>query len=378
MTNNSDFIIRICDFITTFANVFDERTKMKKIANSLKATLIMLWVACVMISCMGTADRAQQQADSLKMCELDSLVTATMNADADHVLGLIDSLETAGAASFHKICYYRALAYEKLDRKSKTKEWCEKALEGKELQNEDPILFYEMIDLLSTTLTYLEKNEEALTVAQRGLAVAQTDQTPDGRHWVAVLLHDVGYCEMSLGRVEEAEVSFSQAYIALKLIASTDKDFENLQTFARVSYNIVDSYTSTGQYDKAKGWIDSTEDAVDMLIASPECSTAMKENYLGGLAIQRAIVLVHTGHRREADAAYREALRLGYANTGLGILERATYLEHAGRWNDLAELMPRIDSLSNVWGDSVSLSHWNQYRKLVQQPVERNDFTLIN
>ena len=315
---------------------------------SAMAAMGLMSIAGVVGSCAGGADSQSDRLQQLK--NQDSIVGEVLNADPLRLLVMVDSMDAAHAVGKERIAYYRALAYNKMGQKKKAEEWGKKALEGDVLQQESAEIFYDVCDLLFTTMAYRDDEKGALPYAQKGLDAALEDQSEAGRHWMAVLLHDVGYCEMSLGRIDEAEKCFSQSYIALNQIAATSNNFEDLRTLARVSYNIVDAYTSTGQYDKAKAWIESASDAVDLLASSPQCTQAMKEDYQGGLMIQKAVVLLGMGLREEADAAYDEALTLGYANTDIGILERAAYLEKAERWNDLKQLTARLNTLSESWG----------------------------
>ena len=313
-----------------------------------------LCFACLSNSCTNGTNVKSKEEKMRQVRVHDSLVDAEVMADANRALFVVDSLDAAQTDEGELIAYFRALVYNKKGDKKKTEEWCRKALANDVLKDEHPEFFYKVCDLLCTTMTYRDAHEGAMKVAQRGLDVAKTDMSEEGRHWMAVLLHDVGYCEMQLGRIDEAEKCFSQAYIALKQTAAVGQKYVNLHTLARVSYNIVDAYTSTEQYDKASEWIESADDAVELLAESPECTREMKEDFMGGLAIQRAMVLVSTGHRAEADAAYNEAMKLSYADTDLGIIERAGYLKKAERWGDLAALQSRVDSLSKAWGTPMA------------------------
>lgn len=315
---------------------------------SAMAAMGLMSIAGVVGSCAGGAGSQIDRLQQLKT--QDSIVGVALDADPQWVLVMADSMDAAQAVEKERIAYYRALAYNKMGQKKTAEEWGKKALKSDVLQEENAEIFYDVCDLIFTTMSYREDEEGALPYAQKGLEVAKEDQSEVGRHWMAVLLHDVGYCEMRLGRIDEAEKCFSQSYIALNQIAATSNKFEDLRTLARVSYNIVDAYTSTGQYDKAKAWIESADDAVDLLAGSPQCTQAMKEDYQGGLMIQKAVVLLGMGLREEADAAYNEALTLEYANTDIGILERAAYLEKAERWNDLKQLTARLNTLSESWG----------------------------
>jgi tetratricopeptide (TPR) repeat protein len=319
-------------------------------------------VTTMLIAMGGCAGKESPEERALRSKQRDSLVMSMAEANPQQALRFVDSLTTVQAESEERLAYHRALIYNEMGQKQRVEEWCKKALEDEDLQQESVEVFYNACDLLSTTLTYRDDNKGALKVAERGYEVARQDLTESGRHWMAVLLHDVGYCKMQEGLIDDAEQCFSQSYIVLTQLALADDKFFNLHSRARVTYNILDAYTSTGQFDKAKTWLEQADDAIALFVTSPECPEDERNDYQGGLAIQKAIVLLETGDRSGADASYEDAQNIGYKNSGLGILECATYLEKAERWNDLAELLPRIDSLSNEWGNPASLAHWKKYQ----------------
>lgn len=332
---------------------------VKRTAFFITCAILVFSVLFVANSCAG---RNTKEERAMQSKTRDSLIVSMAGTNPQRAFDFVDSLSAAQAESQERLAYHRALIYNEMGKKKEVAEWCEKAIQGDALLEECPEVFYDVCDLLSTTMTYQGDNEKALSVALRGYEAAKQDMTASGRHWMAVLLHDVGYCKMLDGLVDEAEQCFSLSYIALTQIVMTDDRFFNRHSRARVTFNILDAYTSTGQYDKAKTWLGQAEEAIDMLVSSSECSEKQKNDYRGGLAIQKAIVLLETGDRRGADASYAEAQTMDYRNSGLGILESASYLERAERWDDLAKMMPRIDSLSKEWGNPASLARWKKYQ----------------
>lgn len=334
---------------------------MKSTRNLLFLLLSIAFVVGLIVSCDWRSSEQLRLEKLAQSRKCDTLVMQVIRQKPEKALLFIDSLVTLETPSTERIAYYRALAYNGLGQKQKVEECCRQALDGNRLQLEDSVVFYAVNDLLVSTLIYRGDVEGALVTAQRGLEVSKVDRSEQGRYWTAVLMHSLGYCKMRLGKINEAENYFSQAYITLKQLVANDSKFSNVLTYARVSYNILDAYSSTGQYDKAKAWIESVEDAVSKLVASPECTDDMKLSYKGGLCIQKALALFGIGDRMEADASFQEALQMDYDQTDLGVLECAAYLEKTERWSELKTLIPRIDSLSKVWGDPSSLQHWEQY-----------------
>lgn len=293
----------------------------------------------------------------------DSILDEMLEVNPQEALSWADSMENAKAESEVRLAFYRAKIYNELGKKQTAEEWCDKAMEGDQLLEECPELYYGAVDIKCRIQTYKDEFEKALETAQMGFEASRADTSPEGLQWTAVLLHSVGYCQMQLGNVEVAENSFSQAYIALKQLANSCPNYDNLHTYARVSYNILDAYTSTGQLDKASAWVPSTEEAVLEFVSSPECPEDEKVDYLGGLTMQKALIYVQTDRREEADALYDDVLESDYAETALGVLERCSYLEKAGRYDDITEMMSLIDSVAATWGTPATFAHLEKYRK---------------
>ena len=280
----------------------------------------------------------------------DSLVYAAMDSDYNEALLLVDSLEDVRALYDAKICFYRAQIYFKMGQELSAELYYKKALAGNALREERPSIYYYAYDQLSTILTIKGDQQGALATATEGYAKVKDDETDTGQHWKSILLHDIGYCQMQLGRVEEAEKNFTHAYNTLKRLAMQTKKYDKIYSWARVAYNIMDAYTSTGNYDKAEKWVLAAEEAITKLVESPKCPKKTAEEYLGSLNTHRAIVYVKTGQKAEAEAAYQQFLRSPYSNTNIGLVDNSEYLEIAERWNDLANLTPRLDSLAYGMG----------------------------
>lgn len=313
--------------------------------------LAIVSFSVLMSSCTGKVNRAKQIEDSIRNRQIDSTVVARIKMPTKPVWAMIDSLEKAKAVSTQRIAYYRALAYYREGNRKESEKYLVKALNGRALLAENRELFYRAADLLSSSMINRHENKKALAVLTLGFEAAKVDQTVVGRRWVALLLNGMGYCEMQLGHINEAERYFSQAYIGLKQLVDVDPQYGNIQDYVRVSNNILDAYTSTGSYKKAAAWLESAKEAVDLLIASPQCSAYDRQSALGGLYLQQAIVLLHSGKREQADAVYAKAVRLGYCKTGEGIVECALYLKEAERWEELERLLPQADSVYTSWGD---------------------------
>lgn len=322
---------------------------------------LILWVFTVLltVSCHHGSKSRRLTVEQLDYN--DSLVYAAMDSDYNYALLIVDSLEDVRALYDTKINFYRAQIHYKLGQQLSAELYYKKALATKELLRERPSLWYFAYDQLSTILTIKGDQQGSLATATEGYAVAKDDDTEAGQEWKAILLHDIGYCQMQLGRVEEAEKNFTHAYNTLKRLASQTGKYDHIYSWARVAYNIMDAYTTTENFEKGEKWVVAAEEAINRLVESPDCPKRTAEEYIGSLNTHRAIVLVKTGKRKEADKIYEEFLKSDYSKSNIGIVDNAEYLEIAERWDDLADLSPKLDSLAISWAMPKSMYYLKNY-----------------
>ena len=291
----------------------------------------------------------------------DSLVYAAMEHDYNQALLVVDSLEDVHALYDAKINFYRAHIHYKMGQELSAELYYKKALTGDELYKDQPSIFYFAYDQLSTILTIKGDQQGALATATEAYSIAQKDKTESGQEWQAILLHDIGYCQMQLSRIAEAEKNFTHAYNTLKRLALQTGKYDHIYSWARVAYNIMDAYTTTNNFEQAEKWVVAAEEAINRLVESPDCSKRTAEEYLGSLGTHKAIVLIKTGQRQEADKIYREFLKSDYSKTSIGLVDNSEYLEMAERWDDLADLVPKLDSLANSWAMPKSMYYLKTY-----------------
>jgi len=323
------------------------------------ATIAALATALLTIACQRQAGNAGKS--QMKMAETDTLVYKAMNVDYNRALLVVDSLEDIGALSEAKLCFYRAQIHFKMGQELSAELYYKKALSTNEIYRDHPANYYFAYDQLATILTIKGDQQGALATATEGYGIVQGDQTSVGQHWKAVLLHDIGYCQMQLGRTAEAEKNFTHAYNTLKRLASQTGDYDEVYAWARVAYNIMDAYTTTDNFEEGEKWVVAAEEAINTLVSMKDCPQTTAEEYIGSLNTHKAIVLVKTGQRLKAEEVYRQFLKSDYAQTSIGLVDNAEYLEKAERWSDLANLTPRLDSLATSWGMPMSMYYLKTY-----------------
>ena len=329
--------------------------------NKKHAISYVIWIISMLLvtSCQRAKDGTKLTVEELDYN--DSLVYAAMEHDYNQALLVVDSLEDVHALYDAKINFYRAQIHYKMGQELSAELYYKKALAGNELYKERPAIYYFAFDQLSTILTIKGDQKGSLATATECYAIAKNDDSEVGQEWQAILLHDIGYCQMQLSRTAEAEKNFTHAYNTLKRLASQTGKYDHIYSWARVAYNIMDSYTSTSNFEQAEKWVVAAEEAINALIQSPDCSKRTAEEYIGSLNTHKAIVLIKTGHREEADKIYQEFLKSDYAKTSIGLVDNSEYLEMAERWDDLADLIPKLDSLAKSWAMPNSMYYLKTY-----------------
>jgi len=328
--------------------------KLKKIIIGTGVVTIMGMTAC-------TSHDKQVSFENKTQSKQDSIIQSVIDEDMDSALRLIDSLEDKHLLPEHKVNFYRGQIHFKLGQELTAELYYKKALTSDDLLEERPSLYYFVSDQLSTILTLKGDQDGAVKTATEAYTIVQKDTTQEGHYWSAILLHDIGYSQMQLGHYQDARKNFVQAWNTLKQLVNTNPTFDNLYTWARITYNIIDAYTSTEQFKEAEKWLPQAEEAISQMSASPECPAATAEEYTAGLNTHKALVYVKTDRRAEAHQAYQRFIGTNYSKTNAGLIEHSEYLENAERWEDLAKLSPKVDSVVKSWGIPLSLYYLKSY-----------------
>lgn len=322
---------------------------------------VALATAVMLSACSPSNPSSESGSTAADAAHYEDVITEALDTDPAKILPLVDSLQSHHVIPEYKATYYRAQASYKLGQELTAELYYKKALAGNELFNERPALYYYACDQLSTILTCKGEQHGSIDIATKGYAKAKDDHTEDGVQWGAVLLHDIGYCQMRLDRTREAEKNFHKAYDTLRELALRDSTYDHMNSWARVAYNILDAYTSMSNYEAGARWIPYAEEAINFMASHKECPPRVAGEYIGSLNTHKATIYVQTGHPREAEAAYQRFLQTSYAHTSFGIIDHSEYLMEAERWRERAKLSPTLDSIAKAWNMPLSMYYLCAY-----------------
>ena len=164
------------------------------------------------------------------------------------------------------------------------------------------------------------------------------------------ILQLMGECQLLLKQYDAARESYTKAFEARSRWQQDGKDDCPINMMV-TCFAIYNSFMEFGEYDEAAQWLERMEKELSVYEQRSDASPRIIEEYRGYVAMNRARLLLATGHAHEANAVY-DAIPASRIFTPLGITWAAIWLSDAGRYGESADMYARLDttyaSVSNV------------------------------
>ena len=160
----------------------------------------------------------------------------------------------------------------------------------------------------------------------------------------------MGECQLLLNQHDAARESYAKAFEARSRWHQDGKDDCPINMMV-TCFAIYNSFMEFGEYEEAAQWLERMEKELSVYEQRSDASPRIIEEYRGYVAMNRARLLLATGHAHEANAVY-DAIPASRIFTPLGITWAAIWLSDAGRYGESADMYARLDttyaSASNV------------------------------
>ena len=156
------------------------------------------------------------------------------------------------------------------------------------------------------------------------------------------ILQLMGECQLLLDQHDAARESYTKALEARERWhqdGQIDGPFNMMVT----CFAIYNSFMEYDEYDEAAQWLERMEKEVSVYEQEADAEPRIIEEYRGYVAMNRARLLLATGHAREANAVY-DAIPASRIFTPLGITWAAIWLSEAGRYGESADMYARLDT----------------------------------
>lgn len=316
----------------------------------------MVAIIAVIVSCehnTKTSDFKSEHADSL-------IFEAGYQKDYDRVLALADSFEQNGSISSMDANRWRGVAYYRQAQYRTSEFYYKKVIDGKIETAQDSMAYVKSARRLSELLLVKGDYEGALRVAMP--AVKKLQETGYGSDIdYAILLNNIGCCQLNLGHGEEAQESFYSAREHYVNRWSTDSTARGLQEAVIGTVYTSLAYINTRRFDEAVYWIDRAEMLLVLYSEKPDARREYFDEYQGRIEIMRAVAMQGLNRNTEAAKAYKAFLQTEFSKTSTGRIYANDYLMAAGLYTEAADNYRYLDQMIEDWGLEPSLDNIQLY-----------------
>ena len=278
----------------------------------------------------------------------------------ERLRAVADSFEIVGDISPLNANRWRGVAYYH-EGQYRMAELCyRKALECEVKTALDQLSYNKCARRLSEILLVKGDFEGSLQVAIP--AVKRMDKTGIGSDIdYAILLNNIGCCQLNLGRDEEAKESFITARGHYANRWQTDTTGRGFQEAVLGTVYTSQAYINTRRYAESIYWIDRTEMLLSKYRERPDARKEYFDEYQGRIEIMRAIAQEGLHKSKEAAEAYQRFKETKFAHTPSGKILGNDYLMVAKRYQEAADNYRFLDKAISDWGMEMSLDNIQLY-----------------
>ena len=317
--------------------------------------LVLLLMVLMFVSCH------EEMGRQVKVGKVDSILfDVGVRMEYDSILFLVNRYEEQGLLSELDANRWRGVAYYHQGHYRMAEIYYRKAIECEVKTDEDQLNYNKCARRLSELLLVKGDFEGSLQVAIP--AVKKMDESGIGSDIdYAILLNNIGCCQLNLGQDEEANESFLTArghYANRWQSDSTSRGFQ--EAVLGTVYTSM-AYINTRRYQESIYWIDRTEMLLDKYRQKRDARKDYFDEYQGRIEIMRAVAKQGLGKTDEAQEAYKAFLKTDFAKTGPGHINANDYLVRAERYQEAADNYRYLDAAMEHWGMEASLDNIQLY-----------------
>ena len=310
-----------------------------------KAKLLLFSMLCAVGIASLWSCGHDEAAHELRASHADSIIFAVgAQKNYERMKVLADSFEQAGDISSLEANRWRGSASYRQGQYRSAEYYFKKALACEVKNEQDQLSYNKSARRLSELLLIKGDFEGSLEVAMP--AVAKMKETNTGSDIdYAILLNNIGCCELNLGRVHEASVSFYQAREHYRNRWQNDTVGRGLQEAVIGTVYTSQAYINTHRFEDALYWIDRTEMLLGLYKGQKEAVTEQFDEYQGQIEIMRAVAKLGIDSVEQAADAYEAFLRTDYSKSSTGRINANDYLVRAGRYTEAADNYRYLDQM---------------------------------
>jgi serine phosphatase RsbU (regulator of sigma subunit) len=322
-------------------------------------TILLSTIALTAALLTTSCNRAK--VAGLKANNADSLMfDAGTTENYARVLELADSFETAGDISPVNANRWRGVAYYHQGNVRAAEFYFKKVTEANIQTEQDRFNYYKAARRLAMLLTKKGDYEGALQVALP--TVELMEEKGEGSDVdFAILLNNIGTCQLNLGMISEAASSYRRAFDYYMKRVNEDRGGRGTDEAMMGTNRTASSYLGVKRYEEALTWIERSEEITRHYETMPTAKKEGVDESHGRNALYRAIAYQGLGQRAEAIKAYRNFLETDFGKSPAGRIAANDYLLAAQRYGEAADNYRFLDELLSENGIELTLDNIQQY-----------------
>ena len=318
---------------------------------------LAIMFAVLLLSC-GNATKKHRE---LRASKADSILfDIGTGKDYDYLRAVTDSFEMVGDLSPLDANRWRGTSYYRQGHYNMAEVCYRKAMECKVENQTDQQSYNKCARRLSELLLIKGDYEGSLRVAIP--AVKKMDESGIGSDIdYAIMLNNIGCCQLNLGQDKEANESFLRArehYANRWQSDTTSRGFQ--EAVVGTVYTSM-AYINTRRYEESIYWIDRTEMLLNNYRTRSDARVEYFDEYQGRIEIMRAVAQQGLGKSNEASKAYEAFLKTDYSKTDAGRINANDYLVAASRYQEAADNYRCLDKMMADAGLEMSLDNIQRY-----------------
>ena len=318
-------------------------------------------VVAVALTMLASCREEVKQMSEVHSNHADSVIfDAGAVKEYDRMLELVDSFEGTGAITSLDANRWRGVAHYHQGQFKSSEYYYKKVMQSEIKTEEDLLSYVKSARRLSELLLIKGDYEGSLEVALPAVAkMREMDFGSDIDY--AILLNNIGCCQLNLGRGEEAQESFYTARQHYINRWSTDSTGRGFQEAVIGTVYTSQAYINTKRLDESLYWIDRTEMLLNKYSEKPDARREYFDEYQGRIEIMRAVAMQGLDSIEQAEQAYSRFQQTDYSKHSAGRIYATDYLLAAHRYAEAADNYRYLDQMLDEWGMELTLDNIQLY-----------------
>ena len=316
--------------------------------------------ACISILIATSCDNGKKGIEP-KAAKADSLIFQIgTTKNYNYMRHLVDSLEPEGSLTALDANRWRGVSYYRQGQYSMSELCYRRAINCEVKNDQDQLSYNKCARRLSELLLIKGDYEGSLKVAIP--AIEKMEKTGIGSDIdYAILLNNIGCCQLNLGCEDEANESFLTAREHYANRWTSDSTGRGVQEAVIGTIYTSMAYINTRRYAESIYWIDRTEMLLNEYKKKPDARSEDFDEYQGRIDIMRAVAMQGLNKSDDAKTAYQAFLKTNYSKTAAGHINATDYLVVAQRFKEAADNYRYLDQTLSDIGTELSLDNIQLY-----------------